>query len=127
VVVTAGCGAGTPASRPTPTGGGTHASGGPCVPDGIQLHVVVQAVQFDTKCLAAPAEKPFTIEFEDRDDFTRHNFTIAEEGVAKPLFQSEIVQGPRTVTFRVEGIPSGTYLFFCIVHPAHMSGTFVAA
>src|SRR5262249_26262398 len=57
---------GTQSSPPaTGTGSstGTGASGAACSPKGTDLGVMAEGMRFTTACLAAPANKPFTITF----------------------------------------------------------------
>lgn len=99
-----------------------------CEPDGTELRIVAEDVAFDTNCLAAPADTPFTIELEDRDgEKAPHNLSIAADPQwTEVLFEGDLVTGPTTVTYDVPALPAGTYLFRCDVHPIPaMSGTFV--
>jgi hypothetical protein len=57
-------------------------------------------------------------EVEDRAIFT-------DAGAAKSLFTGALVMGPKTITYQVPALPSGTYYFRCDVHPTQMFGTFV--
>jgi len=121
----------TPA--PTPTGGATTPPAAACEPDGTTLQISAQNVAFDKNCLAAPAGKGFTIEFNNQEA-TPHNveifptaqdaasFSNALGGATGP---SDIVAGPATVTYKVDALESGTYYFQCDVHPQQMNGTFV--
>lgn len=101
-----------------------------CEPKGTELHITAEDIAFDTHCLAAPADTPFSIVFEDRDGpEAPHNVSIAaDEGWTDVLFTGEIIEGPRTVTYQVPALPAGTHRFRCDVHPIPaMSGTFVVA
>jgi cytochrome c oxidase subunit II len=96
-----------------------------CAPTGTELHVVAQAIQFDTTCLAAPAGQDFTILFDNRDP-DQHNVAIyTTPEAAEPVFVGEIFPGPDTQTYEVPAIEETGDLFFrCDVHPG-MNGTFV--
>jgi plastocyanin len=84
-------------------------------------------LSFTTKCLAAPADTAFTIEFGNRSQGVRHDVAIATEGLIDVLFEGKIVTGPEDVTYHVKAIPAGTYVFYCNVHPTTMNGTFVVS
>jgi plastocyanin len=81
---------------------------------------------FTEPCLAAPANKAFTIEFMNMDPGMLHNISIyADSNASQALFVGEMVTGPGSVTYRVKALPPGTYFFRCDVHPTQMTGTFV--
>jgi cytochrome c oxidase subunit 2 len=98
-----------------------------CEPEGTELTIVAQDIAFDTKCLAAPADTPFTITLDNRDDAIPHNISIAADpGWNEVLFKGATFNGVAIETEEVPGLPAGTYLFRCDVHPIPaMSGTFI--
>lgn len=117
---------GDPAIEPTATGTPTGSSAS-CSPPGTELTVVAVELEFDTDCLAAPADTAFTIEF-DNQDTDQHNVSIyTDSSAAEALFTGEIFGGPETKTYEVPAIDAGDYFFRCDVHPADMTGTFVVA
>jgi plastocyanin len=83
---------------------------------------VAHGVDFDTDCLAAPADTAFTIHFQNQDGI-QHNISI--EGGGKQFLVGDPVTSGK-VTYHVDPIPAGTYTFFCKFHPTEMQGTFVA-
>jgi plastocyanin len=111
------------ATTPSPTASPSPA----CSPGGTQLKVntLPAALAFNTKCLAAPADTAFIIEFDNRSQGVRHDVAIATEGLIDVVFEGRILTGPEDVTYRVKAIPAGTYVFYCTVHPTAMNGTFV--
>lgn len=119
-------------------GGGTQPTGPPaCEPDGTQLAIEAPpgaaANGFATDCLAVPAGEAFTIDFNNQDDGATpqtHNVAIYTEQppAGEPLFQGEIFPAPAAMTYQVTSIDEpGNYFFQCDIHPATMTGTFVAA
>ena len=79
---------------------------------------------FDKTCLAAPANTPFSIRF-DNEDSNTHNVDIMRGGTS--LFTGDIVVGPKVVTYSVGALPAGTYTFRCDVHSHQMHGLFVVS
>lgn len=111
------------APSPLPT-----APGAPCQPSGSELRVVAEGIAFDQGCLAAPAGKPFTIEFQNDDAGIPHNVAIyTDPSATTSLFVGEIFPGPDGRTYQVPPLDPGTYFFRCDVHPTQMTGTFVVA
>ncbi|HEX2117938.1 MAG TPA: cupredoxin domain-containing protein [Acidimicrobiales bacterium] len=95
-----------------------------CEPSGTQLTISAQGTRFNTDCLAAPADRPFTIVFDNKDQIA-HNIQILESHSAtSALFDAEIIPaGIRTLN--VPALRAGTFAFHCKIHPGQMSGTFV--
>jgi plastocyanin len=93
----------------------------------VQLDIVALGVAFDPTCLVADASKPFTINFDDKDNAAsvgQHNIVITETSdiASKALFTGDLVTGPATVRYPVQALDAGTYGFHCQVHP-QMTGT----
>ncbi len=108
----------TPVTAPT--------GSGQCQPNGTTVRVSAHDFGFDPTCLAAPADTPFQIAFDDTQG--THNVAIYTDNTAKQsLFVGDIVTGPRAATYQVSALPAGTYFFRCDVHPTQMTGVFVVA
>ena len=133
-----GCGSGTNSGAPNPptgpapvansvaAGPSAGGGGGPCSPSGTTVTVSAKNLAFDAKCLAAPANTPFTISFDNKDSGVPHNVAIfTDSSATKSLFTGSVVTGPKTVTYHVPALKPGTYYFRCDVHPTTMHGTFV--
>ena len=98
----------------------------PCSPNGTALTLTAFDQKFDKTCLAAPATQAFTVDFKNLDRGIPHNLSIYEDQTAaKILFKGELVSGPGTATYSVQGLPAGTFFFRCDPHP-EMRGTFVS-
>ena len=119
---TAGQGGGGAAGQ---GGGGAAASAPPSAAPLPAADVVVAAenIAFVDTNVTAPAGKPFTIAFDNRDN-APHDIVIKDAGGAT-LFQGEIVNGPKVVVYDVPALPAGSYPFVCSVHP-NMTGTITA-
>ncbi len=110
-------------------GGGEHADhmGNPtahCEPSGTTLSITAEGTRFNTNCLAAPANRPFTINFDNKDRIA-HNVQILESHSAtEALFDAEIIPSG-TRTLNVPALRPGTFAFHCKIHPNQMSGTFI--
>lgn len=104
-------GQGDPSPSPSPGGGGA-------------LALSAQNVQFSTATLAASANQPFQIEFDNQDAGIQHNVAIFEgaDPTGAVAFRGDLVTGPDTITYEVSALEPGSYYFHCDVHPA-MTGT----
>jgi plastocyanin len=101
-----------------------------CQPDGTTLQISAQNIAFDKSCLAAPAGKAFTIEFNNQDAGTPHNVEIFTDSSATNRLggatdSGDFIPGPATVSYKVDPLKAGTYFFRCDIHPQQMTGTFV--
>jgi plastocyanin len=85
---------------------------------GATVELAAANIAFEPTTLSAPADTPFTIEFDNRDS-AQHNVEIFDnpERSGTPLFEGEIITGPATVAYRVDPLAEGTYFFLCVVHP----------
>ena len=78
--------------------------------------------------LAAPADEPFEILFNNQDQGLPHNVAIyTDSSAAEVLFQGETFAGPDEQTYQVDPLQAGDFFFRCDVHPTQMTGTFVVA
>ncbi len=104
--------------------GHDHAGEAKCEPSGTSLSIVASGTKFDKDCLAAPADRPFTVNFDNKDQ-TVHNLMILEShSASEALFDAgTIPNGIRTLN--VPALKAGTFAFHCKIHPGAMSGTFV--
>ena len=96
-----------------------------CEPGGTSLTLTATGTKFNTNCLAAPADRPFTINFDNKDSLPHNIQILASHSASESLFDGEIIQGPGIKTLNVPGLKAGTLAFHCKIHPGQMSGTFV--
>jgi heme/copper-type cytochrome/quinol oxidase subunit 2 len=71
--------------------------------------------------LAAPADVPFKIEFDNQDAGIPHNIEI-KDATGATVFKGDIITGPAKITYEVQPLKAGTYPFVCTVHP-NMTGS----
>jgi plastocyanin len=113
----------TPSAVPTTTPPTTQCTK---VSNGV-VDIVALGIAFDTNCIEAPANKPFTIAFDNRDTGLLHNVSVYPSAteLTNPIEQGEIITGPATADYTVPALKAGEYYFHCDVHPAQMNGTLV--
>jgi plastocyanin len=105
-------------------GGGSKTTVTNCAPSGTKFRVSAHNFEFDTTCLAAPANTPFTITLDNQDAGQTHNVAIyTNSSATTTLFQGDLIFGIGTGLYRVKALPAGRYFFRCDVHP-QMNGTF---
>ena len=121
------------AGGPAPTdahgahGGHADHSGNPtstCEPSGTTLTIGAQNTKFDKDCLAAPAGRPFTVNFDNKDQAVHNLMILESHSASEALFDAgTIPNGIRTLN--VPALKAGTFAFHCKIHPGAMSGTFI--
>ncbi len=107
---------GAPASGPP-------ASGGPAASQAPVADVLIQAqgVKFLQSSIVAPANKAFTIAFDNQDPGTPHNVELNDSSGAI-VFKGELFPGVATKVYDIPPLAAGKYTFICIVQPS-MTGT----
>lgn len=102
---------------------GPPASGGPAASQAPAADVLIQAqgVKFVQSSIIAPANKAFTIAFDNQDPGTPHNVELNDASGAI-VFKGEVFPGVATRVYDVPPLTAGKYTFICIVHPS-MTGT----
>jgi cytochrome c oxidase subunit 2 len=94
---------------------------GSAAPGQAELQLTAKDVKFDKATLDAPADKPFTIKFQNNDPSVTHNVAI-HDGAGQEIFKGEIFPGVDVRTYPVPALKAGSYTFICSVHP-NMTGT----
>ena len=116
-----------------PSGGGSSggaspsSSSGSAAPSG-GVSIVAQGLAFNTDTINLAANTSTTLQWDNEDAGTPHNLTIYQDPsipadtTTKKLFTFDPVPGPLKKDFTIPGLPAGTYVFQCDVHPT-MDGT----
>ncbi len=80
------------------------------------LPIAAKDLKFSVDTLAAPANKAFTITFDNRDG-APHNVAIyRDSSAASKIFGQDPFGGPKAVTYDIAPIAQGTYFFRCDIH-----------
>jgi cytochrome c oxidase subunit 2 len=96
------------------------ASGGETGP---VLEISALNVAFEQTSLTAPADTPFQISFDNKDNGVPHNVAIHKDSpTGQEVFKGKIFNGPDKQVYDVPALPAGGYAFICSVHP-NMTGT----
>jgi plastocyanin len=101
-------------------GGSAAPSGGPPADPGT-VAVVAEGVKFTAATLSAPADKPFKLDFDNKDAGTPHDVDFLDAAGTK-VYDMKEFPGPAKQTFDVPPLKAGTYRFECSIHPALMNG-----
>jgi len=110
-----------PPSAAPGASGAPPPSGGPAA--GPPLQVSALNVAFEQTELTAPANAPFQIAFDNKDNGVPHNVAIHQGSpTGQEVFKGEIITGVAQKTYDVPALAAGSYAFVCSVHP-NMTGT----
>ena len=112
--------------EPVSSAGAAQPVAASCSPNGTSLSITAFDFKFDKDCLAAPADQPLTLDFNNLDRGIPHNVAIYTDGSAsEALFKGDLVDGPGKTTYSVPALAAGTFFFRCDPHP-DMKGTFIS-
>jgi cytochrome c oxidase subunit 2 len=102
------------ATPPPPPSGG---------PEGPVVEISAANVVFEQTSATAPADQPFTIDFDNKDAGVPHNVAIHRDSpTGEEVFKGDVFNGPERRPYAVPPLPAGPYAFVCSVHP-NMTGT----
>ncbi len=113
---------------PLPSGAAGGGGGSAAPPPSLPAADVIETAQntaFVVENLTAPADTPFTIAFDNKDQGQPHNIAISDASGAE-VFTGKIITGPAVEVYDVPALPAGNYTFVCSVHP-NMTGTLAAS
>jgi len=98
-----------------------------CPEDTTPGQIAAKNTAFDKDCLAEPANKAFTLTFNNQDAGIPHNVVIFKgpDANAPVAFHGNLFPGPATEKYQVNALPPGRYFFHCQAHPDAMPGTLV--
>jgi len=114
---------GAPAPTPTPTPTNTSTPTGASV----TIDLIAKNIAFNKNTITVPAGAQVTVNFDNQDSGTPHNFAVyTDSSASKSVFVGQIIAGPKTMmyTFAAPTTP-GNYFFRCDAHPSKMTGTFI--
>jgi plastocyanin len=118
----AGGAGGAPGASGAPAASGGSGGGGASLP-AADVTIDAKGIAFVQKSADAPADKAFTIAFNNEDPNVPHDIAIRKGSpTGEEAFKGEIVTGPKVVVYQVPALPAGSYAFVCTVHP-NMTGT----
>jgi plastocyanin len=124
VTVTPAGGGGTgPPTIGPPASSAPPPTSAPPTAGGDTTTVTASGLAFDTQTITLPANKPYTLTFDNEDSGVPHDIAIFPDASAtNPLFTGDIVVGVKTVQYQIPPLKPGSYYFHCDVHP-DMNGT----
>ena len=104
--------------RPPPSGPPGRSPTGAVTGD---VKLTAQGIAFVETTIAGPADKPFTIAFDNR---TRACPTTSRSRTRSgaDVWRGDVIPGVETRVYDVPALPAGTYTFVCTIH-ANMTGT----
>ncbi|MBI3746423.1 MAG: cupredoxin domain-containing protein [Chloroflexi bacterium] len=107
-------------------GPGTSAApSGPAATPGTAFNVTAKDIAYDQKAFTVAAGADFTIAFTNADSpGVTHDVDIRATDKTTVLQNQEVTNGGSKTTYSYKGLPAGTYVFICSIHPIpQMTGT----
>lgn len=114
--------------RATESAGGAAGSPAPsadAAPPATAFDITAKDITYDTHAIVVPAETPFTIAFTNNDPSgVVHDIDIRAADKQTVVQDQQVINGGSSADYSYQGIPAGTYVFICSIHPVpNMTGT----
>ncbi len=108
--------------------GGPGASSGPAAPEatpGTAYDLTAKDIAYDKHAFTVPANTAFTITFTNAEPpGVTHDVDVRASDKTTVLQNQDVTNGGSKATYQYKGLPAGTYVFICSIHPiANMTGT----
>ena len=108
--------------------GGAGGSGAPAAPEatpGTAFDITAKDIAYDQKALTVPADTAFKITFTNADAAgVTHDVDIRATDKSTVVQNQDVTNGGSKSTYDYKGLPAGTYIFICSIHPIpSMTGT----
>jgi plastocyanin len=87
--------------------------------------IVAKDIAFDIRAITVPADTPFSITLDNQDPAgVVHDVDVRQGDKTTVLQDQQIVNGGESATYSYDGLPVGSYIFICSIHPVpNMTGT----
>jgi mono/diheme cytochrome c family protein/plastocyanin len=107
------------------TGSAAPSAAAASLPPGAQTFDLIAAnVAYDKQSLDATANQPFGIKFTVNDPGQIHDVDIRKDDKTTVVVDQPTTKDGQTQTYVYPGLPAGTYVFICSIHPIPaMTGT----
>lgn len=111
--------------KSTNTAAGGAAPAAPAATPGTAFDLTAKDIAYSTKAFTVPANTAFTITFTNADTpGVTHDVDIRAADKATVLQDQPVTNGGSKATYSYKGLPAGTYVFICSIHPIpQMTGT----
>jgi len=96
-------------------------------PGSVSIDLVAKNIAFDKSTITVLNGTRVTINFDNQDVGTQHNFALYDPVTGySPIFVGEVITGPKKVVYTfIAPLKPGQYSFQCDIHPNLMYGNFV--
>jgi mono/diheme cytochrome c family protein/plastocyanin len=89
-----------------------------------KFEITAAGVSYDKKELQVPANTPFQITFKVNDPGQMHDVDIRKDDKTTVVVDQQPIPDGQTANYVYQGLPAGTYVFICSIHPIPaMTGT----
>jgi plastocyanin len=95
----------------------------PSAPDsGVKVTLVAKDHAWDLAALTVPANKVWHLTIDNQDPKTPHNFAVSANPGLVTTILAQRFEGVAKKKFEIPGLPAGSYIFTCSIHPQQMKG-----